>query len=162
LSLRWRRRALLLFLALHLTAGTLAALPANVRAGFRPAETYSSKLRLAANWDMFVDPRRGTVVEIHVVDVEGSRRVVASSDTSSKGWWARVVDARQRKLLSNLRKLEERASAVAVLQYHCKDERRVDGAVSTAEVWGFDPRLGFDAAFAQHKARLLARIECAP
>lgn len=157
-----RRRALLVFLGLHLLAGALAALPSDLRAGFRPAELYSSKLRLAANWDMFVDPRRATVVEVHVLDREERRRVVASSDSSSKDGWARIVDARQRKLLSNLRKVEERPSAVAVLQYHCGRERRVDATVTTAEAWAFDPRLGFEPAFAGHKARLIARVECAP
>jgi hypothetical protein len=162
LSLRWRRRVLLLLLGLHVVAGVFAALPSDLRSGFRPAELYSSKLRLASNWDMFVEPRRGKVVEIHRVDSGGKRRVIASSDASSKAWWARVVDARQRKLLSNLQKLEERASVLAVLQVYCREALQEGGAVTTAEAWAFDPRLGFEAALASHKTRLLGKVECAP
>jgi hypothetical protein len=163
LSLRWCRRVLLVLLGLHVVAGVFAALPADLRSGFRPAEPYSSKLRLASNWDMFVEPRRGKVVEVHLVDAGGNRRVIASSDASSKALWARIVDARQRKLLSNLQKLEERASVLAVLQYHCSEVVTTDdGVATTAEAWAFDPRLGFEASFSSHKTRLLGKVVCSP
>lgn len=153
-----QRRLMLLFLAIHLVAGAFAALPAKLRTGFRPAYFYSAKLRLASNWDMFVEPRRGKVVQVLLLDHEGRRRVAASSNSSRLDLTARVIDARQRKLLSNLTKVEERDSAVQLLRWHCG--AHAEGVAARAELWAYDPHQQFELVFADHRARLVARVDC--
>jgi len=130
---------------------------------FVVAHYYTSQLRMTTSWDMFGGPPDSALVVVEG-RVRGGHRV-SLANPFRRGWnvWARVVDARLRKMHQKLKKKGHRNRwGDAYLEYVCRTEMRWHPGLRDARVVRIDPETknDDDEVTAPLKRRTLMRHRC--
>ena len=129
---------------------TIFHVTASLGAAFGPgAMRFYSRVRMAGTWDMFAGKAPDFVVVVRGT-TEAGEVVTMDSSRGPDGLLDRVVDARQRKILSTLAEAKSPWAAQSILRYYCRVGSQA-GVVRVTAVGVGDP---------SRPERELARLDC--